>query len=130
MNYEVFSPVFDSYVMPIPCATKADADALAEELRGVCAKKFGASCGWRVREEKEQPPVVRASAVSEISPGLARRLMALHGYDAIIVMGWRHEEPIVRMTTTGSDLHYSEQASAVGKILAEAMAADPENMKL
>lgn len=128
MQYEVFSPAFDAYLSPTPCCDKETADRLADQLRLVSGAKFGTSCDWQVREAVEQA-VVKADTARPIAPMAVKRLMAEHGHDAIVVLAWGRAEPVVHMTAAGIDIHYGEQASAVGEALVNALGTDPEQRK-
>ena len=122
MEYEVFSPAFDALLEPIVCRTKEDADTVAANLRDISGRKFGASCGWEVREveagKRAIPP--RADVTTPVLVDEVRKLMAKHGQSLMVTFAWNDRDGVVNIATAGDCRKHSEWALSLSEKMAQA----------
>lgn len=120
IEYQVFHPAFDALMDPISVTTEIQAEILVQQL----SKTLG---GWQVRPVNtgQEPIPPLAPVATCITVHEARKLMAKHGQNILVMVAWSKSTGQVNIVTAGSDREHSEGAFALGNDISNGLKLNP-----
>lgn len=116
IEYQVYHPAFESVLDPVCLTTQIQAETIVQQL----SKKLG---GWEIRPVVigKEPIPPQAVQSTEITVHEARKLMAKHGQDVLVIVAWSKQTGRVNVVTAGSNREHSQGALDLGNDIAQGL---------
>jgi len=115
-EYEVYHPDIEAFVEPVSATTLVEAQRLVEHLNTTLP-------GWAMRaiQTGKEPIPPLAPTTTSITVHEARKLMAKHGQNILVLVAWNERDGHVNIVTAGSDRERSEGALKLGEDIANGL---------
>lgn len=116
IEYQVYHPALEALMEPVSTTTQLQAEGVVAQL----SKALG---GWHIRpvELGKEPIPTQVALATSITVHEARKLMAKHGQDILVMVAWSESTGQVNIVTAGSSLEHSNGALSLGDGIARGL---------